>query len=193
MKKFILLILCSFVTLFAAAQAGMNSVDAKNRKHGPWVEEVPSIRGEPGYSWEGVYKNGRKEGIWKKFNSNGDVMAEEMFKNGTLDGLCKYYYPDGKLSATGNMIAVDLEGQKDTVVVIDPVSGEETLTEVVRKGNSVKHGEWRVFDEDGSMMRETYERGELGTSVSGNRPRNAGTPLPHEQPAPGAKKKRGKE
>lgn len=191
MKKLISLILCSFVVLTAAAQSGMNSVDAQKRKQGPWVEQVPSLRGEPGYSWEGSYKNNRKEGVWKKYNVNGDVIAEETFKNGALDGLCKYYYPDGRLAATGVMLAVDLEGQKDTVTVVDPVSGEETLTEVTRKGHSVRHGEWRVYDEDGSMIRETYERGELSTSAAGNKPRNTNTPLPHEQQA--GKKKKGKE
>ena len=192
MKTLISLILCSFIALIAAAQPGGNSVDAKKRKQGPWVEQVEGVRGEPGYSWEGRYVNDRKEGVWKKYNANGDVIAEETFKHGALDGLCKYYYPDGKISAVGNMIAVDLEGQKDTVTVIDPVTSEENLVEVTRKGHSVKHGEWRVYDEDGSMMRETYERGELSTSAPAGRPRTA-APLPHEQKAPGAKKKKGKE
>lgn len=191
-KKLISLIVCTIAVLTAAAQTGMNSVDAKKRKQGPWSEQIASVRGEPAYTWEGSYKNDRKEGIWKKYNANGDVIAEETFKNGVLDGLCKYYYPDGKPSATGNMLAVELEGQVDTVAVVDPVSGEETLTEVVRKGNSVKHGEWRVYDEDGSMVRETYERGELSTSAPGSRTRTA-APLPHEQQAPGARKKKSKE
>ena len=192
MKKLISLIFCSFAVLTVAAQSGMNGVDAKKRRQGPWSEQVASVRGEPGYSWEGNYKNDRKEGIWKKYSINGDVIAEETFKNGVLDGLCKYYYPDGKLSASGNMLAVEIEGQVDTIMVVDPVTGDESLTEVVRKGNSVKHGEWRVFDEDGNMVRETYERGELSASAPGSRPRQA-APLPHEQQAPGSKKKRGKE
>jgi hypothetical protein len=191
-KKLSLLIICCCIAVFASAQTAANQTDAKNRKQGPWVEQVPSLRGEPGYSWEGIYKNGRKEGVWKKYSADGDVMAEETFKNGVLDGLCKYYYPNGKVSATGNMLSVDIDGQKDTIAVVDPVSGQETLTEVTRKGYSVKHGEWKVYDEDGVMMRETYERGELSNSVIGNRPKPQGTPLPHEA-ATGGKKKKGKE
>lgn len=187
-----MLIICSCFALLAAAQTAANQTDARNRKQGPWVEQVPSIRGEPGYSWEGIYKNDRKEGVWKKYTTDGDVMAEETFKNGVLDGLCKYFYPNGKISAIGNMLSVDIEGQKDTVVVIDPVSGQETLTEVTRKGYSVKHGEWKVYDEDGMMMRETYNRGELSNSVMGNRPRSQAAPLPHEA-AEAAKKKKGKD
>ncbi|MBO9153931.1 toxin-antitoxin system YwqK family antitoxin [Chitinophaga sp. GCM10012297] len=191
MKKLCFLIICSCFALLAAGQTTGNQTDAKNRKQGPWVEQVPSIRGEPGYTWEGIYKNDRKEGVWKKYTTDGDVMAEETFKNGVLDGLCKYFYPNGKISAIGNMLSVDIDGQKDTIVVIDPVSGQENLTEVTRKGYSVKHGEWKVYDEDGTMMRETYDKGELSNSVMGNRPRSQAAPLPHEA-AEAAKKKKGK-
>lgn len=191
MKQLCLLIVLACTTLITAAQEVTNQVDAKKRKQGPWIEQVESIRGEPGFSWEGVYKNDRKEGIWKKFDVNGDLLAEETFKNGTLDGLCKYFYPDGKISAVGMMIATDIEGQKDTIMVIDPVTQEEQFTEVTRKGNSVRHGEWRIYDEEGTMLRETYERGELSTSVMGNRKPANVAPLPHEQA--GGKKKKGKE
>ncbi len=191
MKKISLLIICCCLAVFASAQTAANQTDAKKRKQGPWVEQVPPLRGEPGYSWEGIYKNDRKEGVWKKYSADGDVMAEETFKNGVLDGLCKYYYPNGKVSAVGNMLSVDIDGQKDTIVVVDPVSGQETLTEVTRKGYSVKHGEWKVYDEDGVMMRETYDRGELSNSEIGNRPKSQATPLPHEA-ATGGKKKKGK-
>lgn len=191
MKQLCLLIVLACTTLITSAQAVTNQVDAKKRKQGPWIEQVESIRGEPGFSWEGVYKNDRKEGIWKKFTINGDLLAEETFKNGALDGLCKYFYPDGKISAVGMMVTTDIEGQKDTVLVIDPVTQEEAFIEVTRKGNSVRQGEWRIYDEDGVMLKETYERGELSNSVMGNRkPANA-TPLPHEQA--GGKKKKGKE
>ncbi|MFD2887343.1 toxin-antitoxin system YwqK family antitoxin [Chitinophaga cymbidii] len=187
MKRTCLLIAFLCVVLSAVAQD--KRLTSTARKNGPWVEQVPSIRGEPGYSWEGVYKNDRKEGVWKKYTVNGDLLAEETFKNGVLDGMCKYFYPNGKISATGMMLAIDIEGQKDTVIVIDPVTNEETFTEVVRKGNSVRHGEWRVYDEDGNMMRETYDRGELTNSVMGNQRRATQAPLPHEQQS-GARKKR---
>ncbi len=196
MKKLSWLILFVAVMQSAVAQEKRmkyvqektNAVDAKNRKQGPWIEQVESIRGEPGFSWEGVYKNDRKEGVWKKYAVSGDLLAEETYQNGALNGLCKYYFPDGKLNAAGNMMAVDIEGQKDTVVVVDPVTGAETLTEVVRKGNSVKQGEWKVYDEDGNMVRETYERGELSNTENSPR-RQKAAPLPHEQQAGGRKKK----
>lgn len=184
----LLIVLLCMILNASAQQGGNNRYDDKKRKTGPWVEMVESVRGEPGYSWEGEYKAGKKEGVWKKFTVNGDVLAEETFKNGALDGLCKYYYPDGKVSAVGMMLAVDLDGQKDTVLVVDPVTGEEKFTEITRKGNSVRQGEWRLYDEDGTMMKETYERGEISKSEMGAPRRNNAAPLPHEQQA-GKKKK----
>lgn len=189
MKKITILIIISCFTMLVQAQT-TNQKDAKQRKQGPWVEQVEPLRGEPGYSWEGAYKNDRKEGIWKKYDVSGDLIAEESFHNGVLDGPCKYYYPNGKLSAAGVMLAMDIEGEVDTVTVIDPVTQEESRVEVVRKGNSVRNGEWRLYDEDGNMIKETYSRGEIVTAEKAQRKANA-APLPHElQQQTGNKRKK---
>ncbi|WP_109699129.1 toxin-antitoxin system YwqK family antitoxin [Chitinophaga deserti] len=185
MKRTGILMLLSCGLYFSAgAQSAENRTDAKQRKQGVWAERIPALREDPAYILEGSYVNGRKEGVWKKTTEDGDVVAEETYKNGALDGLCKYYYPNGKISAAGRMLAIDLEGQKDTVVTINVTTGEEQLMEVTRKGHSVRHGEWRLYDEDGNMIRETYDKGEISESVMQEKKRSSQTPLPHEaQPA----------
>lgn len=190
MKKISLLIIISCLALLANAQT--NQRDAKQRKQGPWSEQVAPLRGEPGYTWEGVYKNDRKEGVWKKYNDIGDIIAEETFRNGVLDGPCKYYYPNGKPSAAGVMLAMEIEGEIDTVLVIDPVTQEESRVEVVRKGNSVRNGEWRLWDEDGNMVKETYSRGEIVTAEKASQRKANAAPLPHEQQT-GNKKQKNKQ
>ncbi len=56
--------------------------------------------------------------------------------------------------------------------------------EVTRKGHSVRHGEWKLYDEEGNVLRETYEKGEISESVMQQKNRPSQTPLPHEaQPA----------
>jgi hypothetical protein len=187
-KKIILIIIINCFVLFAHAQ--INKRDAKQRKQGPWSEQVAPLRGEPGYTWEGTYKNDRKEGAWKKYDMSGDLIAEETFHNGVLDGPCKYYYPNGKLSAAGSMLAMDIEGEIDTVLVIDPVTQEESRVEVVRKGNSVRQGEWRLYDEDGSMIKETYSHGEVTTAEKGNQRKANAAPLPHELQTGNKKRKK---
>jgi hypothetical protein len=188
-KKISFLLILSCFTLLAQAQT--NQKDAKQRKQGPWIEEVAPLRGEPGYTWEGSYKNDRKEGIWKKYDVSGDLIAEETYRNGVLDGPCKYYYPNGKLSAAGSMLAMEIEGEVDTVLVIDPVTQEESRVEVVRKGNSVRNGEWRLYDEDGNMIKETYSRGEIVTGEKAAQRKANVAPLPHElQQQTGNKRKK---
>ncbi|NLR62872.1 hypothetical protein HGH92_01015 [Chitinophaga varians] len=155
---------------YAQGQAGQppkqarNQKDAQQRKQGYWIEQVEELRGEPGYIWEGNYKNGRKEGVWKKTSLGGNIIAEETYKNNVLDGYCKYFYPNGKRAEEGVYMATEIEGQKDTVMVVDPVSQQETPVVIVRQGNSVRNGVWKLYDEDtGKMAKAYYKRGELVT------------------------------
>lgn len=195
MKKLIVCAMLQLMMFAVTAQEKTNQVDAQQRKQGPWIENVPELRGEEGYTWEGTYRNGRKEGVWKKYALSGSIISEETYKNNVLNGSCKYYYSNGRLNAEGAFLAVDMEGQKDTVMVIDPISGQETLTEIVRKGNSERQGLWKIFDEDGKMIKEYYQRGELVApeevdAAKAEAPANkvpASNALPHEK-AGGAKK-----
>ncbi|WP_143310484.1 toxin-antitoxin system YwqK family antitoxin [Chitinophaga vietnamensis] len=197
MKKLIFLLLLLGMIIPAMAQQKSNQRDAQHRKQGYWIEEVGELRGEPGYTWEGTYKNGRKEGVWKKTTTAGFVIAEETYKNNVLDGYCKYYYPNGKRSAEGRYIATEIEGQRDTVMVIDPVTDKETPTEIVRMGNSVKHGLWKMYDEEtGQMVKEYYNRGEVSTAAEMGDTDTTAAPaskpapvhLPHEEAAKRKKK-----
>ncbi|MBO9730070.1 MAG: hypothetical protein J7623_15640 [Chitinophaga sp.] len=164
-KAFLYLLLQIVVAGSCLAQVKINQRDAQGRKQGRWVEEVGEVRGEPGYSWEGTYKNDRKEGVWKKTSSIGNLIAEETFKNNVLDGYCRYFYPNGKPSEEGAYISIEVEGQRDTIMIIDPVTNVETPTEIIRKGNSVRNGVWKLYDEEtGKIAKEYYKRGETVTA-----------------------------
>jgi hypothetical protein len=187
MQKWLFLLLVQFTTL-SMVYAQQKAVPAL--KDGKYIEEYGELRGEPGYTWEGTYKNGRKEGIWVKTSTMGEILAEETFKNNVLDGLAKYYFPNGKLSAAGMFIATEIDGQRDTIRVIDPITGAETPTEIIRKGNSVKNGVWKMYDEEtGKMFQQYFKRGEevapeeLGeTPVTAPvKPAGGQLQLPHEK------------
>lgn len=188
-QAFFLYLLLQLMFTAGMAQVKSNQRDAQHRKQGYWVEVVGEVRGEPGYTWEGVYKNDRKEGVWKKTSAIGNLLAEETFKNNVLDGYCKYYYPNGKPSEEGAYIATEIDGQRDTIMIIDPVTNVETPTEIVRKGNSVRNGVWKLYDEEtGKMVKEYYKRGDtvtaedLGdsTTVEPAPVKKAPLQLPHE-------------
>lgn len=69
----------------------LDCTDVKGLKQGKWVIHVDPIRGEKGYEEEGVFKDGKKWGIWRVYNLMGDLLAEECFKFGVKDGVSKYY------------------------------------------------------------------------------------------------------
>lgn len=182
-KRWFLNFLLLLVMGSSFAQVKSNQRDGQNRKQGRWVEEVSELRGEPGYTWEGVYKNDRKEGVWKKTSAIGNLLAEETYKNNVLDGYCKYYFPNGKLNEEGAFLATEIAGQRDTIMIIDPVTNAETPTEIVRLGNSVRNGVWKLYDEEtGKMVKEYYKRGE--TVTAGEIGDTATEAAPAVKPAP---------
>ena len=58
----------------------LNRIDMKDRKQGPWINHYESVRGEPGYDEEGWYRYNRKEGEWRLFSTQGDLVGVEYYK-----------------------------------------------------------------------------------------------------------------
>ena len=75
----------------------LNAIDNKGLKQGKWILHVDELRGEPGYEEEGIFVNDKREGIWRKYNLNSDVIAIENYKYGGKDGLSQYYTPLGEI------------------------------------------------------------------------------------------------
>jgi antitoxin component YwqK of YwqJK toxin-antitoxin module len=59
----------------------------------------------------GEMKNNRNVGEWKYFYDNGQVESVGLFNNDRADGKWTWYYPDGTLRQTGYFAA----GQRDSV------------------------------------------------------------------------------
>ncbi len=64
----------------------LNRVDMKGMKQGPWVIRVDEVRGERGYEEEGYFKDNGKEGTWRRFSLDGDLIAIENYSYGMLNG-----------------------------------------------------------------------------------------------------------
>ncbi len=163
MRKVSVFLFLQFMVLAAFAQMPQvrpNKVDAQQRKQGEWQEEMPEVRGEPGYTWEGAYVDNLKEGVWKKYALSGGIIAEETYKHGQLNGYCRYFYSNGLVSAEGSFVAMGINGEIDNYRIVDPVTGEERFEEVKRDGSSQRNGMWKVYDEEGKMTKEYYRRGE---------------------------------
>ncbi|MCK7554594.1 hypothetical protein MKQ70_06070 [Chitinophaga sedimenti] len=196
MKKLLVTLALLGAVLSAVAQDKINQYDAKKQKQGPWSENMPELRGEPGYIWEGVYKSGRKEGVWIKYSTGGTKLAEETYKNNVLNGPAKYYFNNGKLMSSGSFVATDIDGQVDTIRVIDAATNEEKDVVITRQGNPVMHGAWRVFDEEtNKYITQYYQMGEMAEAPADTSQQQKAAPakssaLPHEMKSGAPKKKK---
>ena len=83
----------------------INYQDQRGLKQKKWVIFNATKR-LPGYKpnqkvEEGPYVNSRKQGVWKKFFSNGNVKDEITYKMNRPNGAYKVYYDNGKIQEEG--------------------------------------------------------------------------------------------
>jgi antitoxin component YwqK of YwqJK toxin-antitoxin module len=126
----------------------LNRVDMQGRKQGPWVIQVPELRGERGYEEEGYFVNDKKEGRWVRYSLQGDKMAVENYRWGQKDGRSEYYNQVEDLMRIESWRAIDPKNPYDTVPVMDPKNPNKIIRfEVIKvESPSVKHGFWRYYD-----------------------------------------------
>ena len=158
LKKYFLVILLVFVSTLSFGQwktfiisprgDTLNRVDQQGRKQGPWVNQVPELRGEQGYDEQGYYIDDKKDGLWKRFALTGDKIAEETFRWGALDGKARYYNRTGALIRVETWRAVDPNKTMDTVDVLDVQDPSKVIDRVIVKleGQTMKHGQWIYYD-----------------------------------------------
>jgi antitoxin component YwqK of YwqJK toxin-antitoxin module len=168
----ILLLTCLLLPLFSLAQYKsykigikgdtLNATDMQGKKQGKWIVRLETVRGEPGYEEEGVFKDDIKEGIWRRYNLGGDIIAIENYKWGHKDGLSRYFTMMGPLRDE-TWRAINPENPYDTVEVPDPLDPYKVSMQVIKvEGSTVRHGVWRFYDASGGLARtETYFMGKL--------------------------------
>lgn len=142
----------------------LNAIDNKNQKQGKWVNHFDEIRGEPGYEEEGIYKNDKKEGIWRLYSLNGDIIAVEFYKNGGKDGIQQYYTYLGDLIREESWRGYDPDSPYDTIMIYGAGNGEIIDQKIVPAFQySVKHGEWKYYEPGSGRLVKTekYDRGLL--------------------------------
>jgi hypothetical protein len=136
----------------------LNCVDFKGKKQGKWVVKVDALRGEPGYEEEGVFLNGKKEGMWRRYSLQGDLLAVENYRWGNKNGQNIYFTNIGDPIRAESWKAVNPDHPYDTVDVYDM----HDPTKVIRKelvkldGFSLKHGVWKYYGVGGVIEKEEY-------------------------------------
>ncbi len=137
----------------------LNRVDLKDRKQGPWVVKVESVRGERGYEEEGVYKDDKKDGTWRMYTLEGDLLAMENYRWGQRDGRNTYFNHVGQLVREEAWRAIDPKNPYDTVNVYDVNDPSIVLGKRVVKVESltVKHGTWKFYNPMTGTIEETQQ------------------------------------
>ncbi|MCW3109846.1 MAG: hypothetical protein JWQ09_4352, partial [Segetibacter sp.] len=134
----------------------INCIDSKDLKQGRWSIKIEGLRGEPGREEEGVYKNGKKEGVWRTYTSMGDLYSVEGYRWGNKDGKCQYYSISG-IVREESWKAVNPANPYDTIDVYDPVDPNKMYRQVVKiEGSSVKHGPWNYYEDGLITKTENY-------------------------------------
>ncbi len=142
----------------------LNAVDKNNLKQGKWIISIPELRGEEGYEEEGVMKNDKKTGTWRKYSLNSDLLAIENYSYGGKDGLQQYFSKFGELLREENWRAYNPDAPYDTIPVYGTGNNEIISYKIVKAEQySVKHGEWTFYDPaTGRIIKtETYDRNHL--------------------------------
>ena len=150
----------------------LNGVDQQNRKQGKWVNHYDEIRGEPGFEEQGVYKDDKKEGVWKLFSLQGDLIGIEQYKWGNKAGICQYFGINGTLLREESWVALNPNKLYDTLVVEDIEHLDKYKTVIVKNtGAAIKDGTWKFYDAfTGTISRtETWDLGKLEKSQAGQR------------------------
>lgn len=146
----------------------INIVNKDGQKQGKWVVQTAELRGNPGFEEEGLYSKNLKEGIWRKYNLEGDLISVENYFRGEKDGLQQYYTFLGNLEREENWKAYNPDAPYDTIAVYGTGSGEIIDYKIVKAaGYAVKHGDWKYYNpETGELM--LTEKWELNNIVLPN-------------------------
>lgn len=137
----------------------LNRVDLNNKKQGPWVSKIESVRGERGYEEEGNYYNNLKEGEWRRFSLEGDLIAIENYRWGQKHGKNVYFNNLGEPLREESWKAIDPKNPYDTVNVYDLQDVTKVIGKKVVKvdGLTVKHGTWKFYDPSTGRVEETQQ------------------------------------
>lgn len=143
----------------------LNAVDKKDQKQGKWVIRVGELRGEPGYEDEGIFKDGKKEGKWRRYNLNGDLIATENYKFGGKDGIQQYFTMLGDIVREESWRAYNPDAPYDTIPIYSNTENNTIKEYKIVKAEqySVRDGEWKYYEpETGRLIKtEVYDRNAL--------------------------------
>ena len=96
----------------------------------------------------GKIKKGKRSGLWKIYNENGQLSERVEYKDGKIYGLWEYYYENGQVTMRGNF----KDGKPHGLLEDYYENGQLSSKGSYRDGK--KEGLWEYFNKDGSVNTE---------------------------------------
>jgi antitoxin component YwqK of YwqJK toxin-antitoxin module len=185
------LVLVAFVaSAIPGVRSGHNEKDATGHRQGYWIitGEMISDRQFPPQATveEGMYKDDRREGLWKKYWPNGKLRSEITYTSGKPLGPYRVYYQSGQMEelgfwddgkntgefkrfySNGNMnqhFYFGTNGKRNGIQYYFHENGRPAL--VVEISNGMESGSMKRYNEDGELIEEKiFENGKIRKVVS---------------------------
>ena len=101
---------------------------------------------------EGLYRDMKKDSLWKNYNAQGYLLSTEVFKNNKLNGERRVFYIQDQVE-TGEIKCASIEMYKDSILD-GPYSQYLSAGVKVQEGNylsGAKHGLWKSFHPNGTL------------------------------------------
>ena len=125
----------------------LNVTDNKDLKQGKWVIHVNPLRSEPGFEEEGEYFDNLREGVWRKYNLTGDILAIENYKWGFKNGKQMYFTHIGDLLREESWMAVNPKNPYDTIDVPDLNNPTVIVKKIIKhEASELRHGTWKFYN-----------------------------------------------
>jgi hypothetical protein len=147
------LITCCFI-LSAFSVQGQNKKDVHGKRTGKWVYNVTdkpqSGIAKTGKVEEGVYLDGRKEGIWTKYHKDGKTpKLKGNYSNNRPEGAFTRFYPNGHIMEQGSF---GKNGYKGNLVRY--FENGVTSYQAVYNNEGQETGKVQYFHENGKIALE---------------------------------------
>jgi antitoxin component YwqK of YwqJK toxin-antitoxin module len=140
----------------------INRYDDRGKKRGKWITFYPNGN----IHVEGTYMNDKKNGIFKTFDKDGDLISLEKYRDDQLVvdseesvilDLRNSYYPNGEIKSTGGYV----DGKKEGTHRYYDNEGNIEGAEIYHRGEKTAAG---IIDEKGDyqgLWKLYYDTGEL--------------------------------
>lgn len=129
----------------SASSEVLNQIDNRGERQGLWYIDQKEIRGQEGYISFGEFLNDKKQGLWYRMDHLGRLISIRTFSDGALNGTAQYYQ-NGNLVCIGNFRGLNPKYKIDSIWVVNPVTGYDTMVMIPSEKGTVKHGLWRYYN-----------------------------------------------